>query len=178
MSTKISDLTSATSLTGAEEVPIVQTGTTKKTTVGEIPITRLINFGNSSAWTNPSSNSYNPISISKKFQYGDYFSIANNKITCLKDVKFLYFLTVSLAQGSTNANKFFRLRKNGTTEVFTFLQNSNGAVVEMSAGGIFVEAQANDYFEICFYGSNSDSIDTNRLNISFIVLNSMATLEI
>ena len=36
MSTKISDLTSATSLTGAEEVPIVQTGTTKKTTVGDI----------------------------------------------------------------------------------------------------------------------------------------------
>lgn len=36
MSTKISDLTSAASLTGAEEVPIVQTGTTKKTTVGDI----------------------------------------------------------------------------------------------------------------------------------------------
>ena len=36
MSTKISDLTSATSLTGAEEVPLVQTGTTKKTTVGDI----------------------------------------------------------------------------------------------------------------------------------------------
>lgn len=35
-STKISDLTSATSLTGAEEIPIVQTGTTKKTTVGDI----------------------------------------------------------------------------------------------------------------------------------------------
>lgn len=36
MSTKISDLTSATSLTGTEEVPIVQTGTTKKTTIGDI----------------------------------------------------------------------------------------------------------------------------------------------
>lgn len=33
MSVKISDLTSATSLTGAEEIPIVQTGTTKKATV-------------------------------------------------------------------------------------------------------------------------------------------------
>lgn len=32
MSTKISDLPSATSLTGSEEIPIVQTGTTKKAT--------------------------------------------------------------------------------------------------------------------------------------------------
>lgn len=36
MSTKISELTSATSLTGTEEIPIVQTGTTKKATVGQI----------------------------------------------------------------------------------------------------------------------------------------------
>ena len=34
MSTKISELPSATSLTNADEVPIVQTGTTKKATVG------------------------------------------------------------------------------------------------------------------------------------------------
>lgn len=33
MSVKISDLDSATSLTGAEEIPIVQTGTTKKASV-------------------------------------------------------------------------------------------------------------------------------------------------
>lgn len=36
MSTKISELTSATSLTGTEEIPIVQTGTTKKATIGQI----------------------------------------------------------------------------------------------------------------------------------------------
>ena len=36
MSTKISELPSATSLTGTEEIPIVQTGTTKKTTANMI----------------------------------------------------------------------------------------------------------------------------------------------
>ena len=36
MSTKISELPSATSLTSSDEVPIVQTGTTKKTTIGQI----------------------------------------------------------------------------------------------------------------------------------------------
>lgn len=36
MSTKISELPSATSLTGTEEIPIVQTGTTKKATVQQI----------------------------------------------------------------------------------------------------------------------------------------------
>ena len=36
MSTKISELPSATSLTTSDEVPIVQTGTTKKATIGQI----------------------------------------------------------------------------------------------------------------------------------------------
>ena len=36
MGVKISDLTSATSLTGSEELPIVQGGNTKKTTINDI----------------------------------------------------------------------------------------------------------------------------------------------
>lgn len=36
MGIKISDLTSATSLTGSEELPIVQSGNTKKATINQL----------------------------------------------------------------------------------------------------------------------------------------------
>lgn len=168
LSKKISELPSAESLTGTEEIPIVQTGTTKKATVQKLNQAEILLFGNSSLWTNPSSGAYNPISIEQKNQLGSNFSVANNKITCLNDVTFLYNLNVSLQQGSTGSNKFFRLRKNGNTDMFTMLQNSTSTVVGLSISSILVEAQAGDYFEVCYYGVNTDKIDQQRLFGSFI----------
>ena len=60
MGVKISELTSATSLTGSEELPIVQSGTTKKTTIAEVQniatykyaITSVSGTKSTNAWQN------------------------------------------------------------------------------------------------------------------------------
>lgn len=165
---KISEMPSATSVSGSDIIPIVQGGVSKKAEVQKLNQAEILQFGNNALWTNPYSNQYNPITIEQKKQSGSNFSVANNKITCLNDVKFLYNLNVSLAQGSTNSNKFFRLRKNGNTDIFTMLQNSTNQVFGLSISSILVEAQAGDYFEVCYYGGNTDKIDQQRLFGSFI----------
>ena len=165
---KISEMPQATSVSGSDIIPIVQSGVSKKAEVKELNQAEILLISNTALWTNPSSNNYNPITISQKSQLGSNFSVADNKITCLNDVTFLYNFNVSLQQGSTGSNKFFRLRKNGNTDMFTMLQNSTSSIVAMSISSILVEAQAGDYFEVCYYGVNTDKIDQQRLFGSFI----------
>lgn len=137
--------------------------------------TQLISFYNSSLWSNPQANVYNPVTITTNAQYGSNFKIEDNKIYCLKDVTFLYYLNCSLQQGATNSNKFFRLRKNGNTDIFTILQASSGNVAVYNASAILVSGTTGDYFEVCFYGnSTADKIDQARFNCTFLVVNSLA----
>ena len=61
MGIKISDLTSATSLTGSEELPIVQSGNTKKTTIENVRALKSFSYtiaGAGASATNKTANSW------------------------------------------------------------------------------------------------------------------------
>ena len=151
MSTKISELPSATSLTGAEEIPIVQTGTTKKTTLDDVTPRSIICCKRDEEWINPSSNSYNKVDLELRDCVGTTFSFdtTNHVINVLKNCKALVSATSIIANASGHQT-YFRIRKNGAGDIFTIVQNISSSNYLVAFSDILVDLAAGDYLELWY----------------------------
>lgn len=166
MSTKISDLPSATSLTGTEEIPIVQTGTTKKTTIGAVKPSGLITTKKTSNWSNPTANQYNTITMELNDNIGSTFSFdsTNSRIVANSSCKILISATVTI---DANTTPSVRIRKNGN-ELSTMSANIQ-TTGQICFCNIYASLSANDYIDIAYYsGTTADKVRGYRFYMSVV----------
>lgn len=185
MSIKISELESASSLTGEEEIPIVQSGTTKKVSVNLIPPTRtiaLLMLGDDTTdntfTISNITTSYNPIDITTmtlKNINSDYctYNSTNGRLTFSKSCKVKMTMSTQIRCSSSNSFSTPMLAKGFGCRIFNSsgTQKASNTIAEQTflsgyatmTGVIFSEIEATDYIIPMAYsrimgsGSTSES---------------------
>lgn len=124
MGIKISDLTSATSLTGSEEFPIVQAGNTKKTTINEINgcLNAIkVTLNSNSSFTKSSAWAWQIVPINnQEFLYGTglSFNSTNHSVVIGENVSVVEVTyTITIAQGTPATTR--RAVAGATTDLTT-----------------------------------------------------------
>lgn len=160
---KISQLTAKTSLTGAEEFPINDGGTTKKATVGLIvPAFHGCKVYHSTTASTTSGVDMQPPFDSEEFDTDSYHdTVTNNtRITIPTGLGGYYELGCFISfQGNATNNRHARFRLNGTTIV-----RGSGPYITGSSNGTWIQSivvlslAAADYVEVNVFQNSGSTI--------------------
>lgn len=162
MGVKISDLTSATSLTGSEELPIVQSGNTKKATVEQLQIQNLIYAVNDSAFKLSATHTYQDIPVVSSTTLGNKLTISGGVVTIgagVSSVKVYAFTGWSNIQASEN--KYMQIAKSGSSFFLArkYMTSSNTEEIQFQ---VIMDVTEGDTIKLQIYGTTNDEVPTNR----------------
>lgn len=196
MSIKISELPSASSVNTGDVIPIVQSGTTKKVTVGTMmPVIatsitssstnnevagakavydftsiKYLSLYRASAWTLSATSSYTVIPLNEFENIGGLFNFdtTTNQVSVSVASKLSVNINISIQAASSSGLRYIRIRKNGYG-VYTIINTVAGSTaLTFCASNIMVDMTPTDKLDFAMYGYSGDKIDVQRCFITIV----------
>lgn len=161
MNIKISEMPQATTLSGDETIPIVQSGVSKKTDINSINNVRpyiAVRFGNNQAIALPNwsgSPTVMPFST-ENYHRGNAFTFdsTNHTITVGSGVSAVKF-TLVIGHDEVSGEASFSVRKNGTdvrNGIFVGTNSTNTSIIRQESTFGFIEVTNGDVIDVTGIG--------------------------